>query len=65
MPPCRCANHSNTGFVGIRLWPGGHFVAEISAAGVRVCGSAPSTVRRSLPAHTMLRRGGLPGHATT
>lgn len=33
MAPCR---RSNTGFIGVRLRPGGHFAAEITAAGVRV-----------------------------
>ncbi|KAK1613268.1 hypothetical protein QYE76_036941 [Lolium multiflorum] len=36
MPPRRRTNHSNTGFTGVRLRPGGCFAAEISAAGVRV-----------------------------
>jgi hypothetical protein len=36
IPPHRRTNHSNAGFTGVRLRPGGCFVAEISAAGVRV-----------------------------
>ena len=36
MPPRCRANLSSTGFVGIHAWPGGHFAAEISAAGERV-----------------------------
>jgi hypothetical protein len=33
MAPCR---RNNTGFIGIRKQPAGHFTAEITASGVRV-----------------------------
>src|SRR5664279_2037495 len=36
MPPRHRAHLSSTGFVGVRARPGGHFAAEISAAGERV-----------------------------